>query len=606
MKAFMPAFMLAFSIHFLFCNILISVLIGIILLAKKILGKHLSGCAQYHIWFLLPVILAIPFLSIRPTGFSQMRKWIYSMRAIFLPETNASVSHTVANLSTASDWLSDYRITVTRDSAPIAGYIPSVIWIGGMIVLTVLMIQSRFRLFRIEQSSLPLQNPAVKMLYQNCKAQLRIKRDIPVYSTAFFQSPVLVGVFRPRIYIPIHLIVDFEETDMLYMFLHELQHYKHKDALVNCLMNICSIFYWFNPIVWYAVREVRTDREVACDTFVLQMLDSDDYIAYGNTLLNFAQKRSLCPFSLTTGIGGNTSQIKKRVLNIAMYRPQTKWMKIRERIVLAILIALILESTSLIPVLASDTKSALPKNAVIQTEDLSDFFADYEGCFVLYDSNADTWTIYDETLATKRFSPNSTYKIYSALFALENGLIHPDESTLKWDGQSHSYPSWNQDQTLTTAMQNSVNWYFQELDRRADWDALNQFYQTIGYGNEDLSGGAAEFWLESSLKISAVEQVELLKKLYGNEFHFNERNVQTVKDSLKLSASGQTVLSGKTGTGVINGESINGWFVGYVESGSNTCFFATNIQGDDHADSVTAGEITRNILAAKQVYTETE
>lgn len=246
------------------------------------------------------------------------------------------------------------------------------------------------------------------------------------------------------------------------------------------------------------------------------------------------------------------------------------------------------------------------KNAVIQTEDLSDFFADYEGCFVLYDSNADTWTIYDETLATKRFSPNSTYKIYSALFALENGLIRPDDSTLKWDGQSHSYPSWNQDQTLTSAMQNSVNWYFQELDRRADWDALNQFYQTIGYGNEDLSGGAAEFWLESSLKISAVEQVELLKKLYGNEFHFNERNVQAVKDSLKLSASGQTVLSGKTGTGVINGESINGWFVGYVESGSNTCFFATNIQGDDHADSVTAGEITRNILAAKQVYTETE
>lgn len=174
MKAFMPAFMLAFSIHFLFCNILISVLIGIILLAKKILGKHLSGCAQYHIWFLLPVILAIPFLSIRPTGFSQMRKWIYSMRAIFLPETNASVSHTVANLSTASDWLSDYRITVTRDSAPIAGYIPSVIWIGGMIVLTVLMIQSRFRLFRIDsrlsRSKTPPSKCCIRTARHNCES----------------------------------------------------------------------------------------------------------------------------------------------------------------------------------------------------------------------------------------------------------------------------------------------------------------------------------------------------------------------------------------------------------------------------------------------------
>lgn len=266
------------------------------------------------------------------------------------------------------------------------------------------------------------------------------------------------------------------------------------------------------------------------------------------------------------------------------------------------MIALLLESTALIPVLASDTRVPLPADTVVRIEDLSDYFDGVEGSFVLYNSNSDTWDIYNEELGTKRFSPDSTYKIYSALFALENQMITPSSSALKWDGQQYPFPEWNQDQTLASAMYHSVNWYFQELDRQADFDALKDFYQKIDYGNHDLSGGLPEFWMESSLKISALEQVELLKKLYTNEFHFDNANVQAVKDSLTLSVSGQAVLSGKTGTGVVNGKNINGWLIGYVETISNTWFFATNIQGSDHADSTRASEITLSILSDKGIY----
>ncbi|MDE6940947.1 MAG: BlaR1 family beta-lactam sensor/signal transducer, partial [Lachnospiraceae bacterium] len=164
------------------------------------------------------------------------------------------------------------------------------------------------------------------------------------------------------------------------------------------------------------------------------------------------------------------------------------------------------------------------------------------------------------------------------------------------------YPEWNQYQNLDSAMKRSVNWYFQELDRRADWDALKGFYRAIEYGNCDLSGGVHDFWLESSLRISAVEQVELLRKLCTNEFDLDSRSVQAVKDSLKLSVQNGSVLFGKTGTGIVNGKSVNGWFVGYVESDGSTWFFATNIRGTDHADSLTAAEITRDILAAKQIF----
>lgn len=577
-------------------------IIGAIILVKKISGKHLSGTSQYRIWFLLPVILALPFLSVRPAGLSQLMLWIHSIKFIISPETTALAPVVDADPLPQADWINDFGISVTRTSSSGAGYLPFALWAGGMLVMIFFMLKSRIRLLQIERSALPLQSQRARMLYKKCTEEMRIRRNIPVCSTAFLKSPIIVGVFRPRIYIPIHLISDYNEKELRYMLLHELQHYKHRDSFINCLLNAAAVVYWFNPVVWYALREARSDREIACDTFVLQMLDHDEHIGYGNALLNFARKMSRSPFSLATGIDGSAKQIRKRILNIAAYHPPTRRIKIRERILFTIMIVLLLESTALIPVLASDTDVPLPANAVVQADDLSDYFAGTEGCFVLYDSNADTWNIYNEELAAKRFAPNSTYKIYSALAALENQTITPASSALTWDGQSYPFPEWNQDQTLASAMQGSVNWYFQELDEKAGLDALKDFYQRIDYGNQDLSGGLSEFWMESSLKISALEQVELLKKFYTNEFHFENSGIEAVRDSLRLSSSGQAVLSGKTGTGIVNGKSINGWFIGYVEADGNTWFFAANIQGSDNASGTRASGIALNILKDKGIY----
>ena len=94
---------------------------------------------------------------------------------------------------------------------------------------------------------------------------------------------------------------------------------KHKDGIANYLMNLAGIIYWFNPLVWYALKEMRSDREIACDTSVLQLLKSEDYVAYGNTLINFAEKISLTSFPFASGISGNMKQMKRRILNIASY-----------------------------------------------------------------------------------------------------------------------------------------------------------------------------------------------------------------------------------------------------------------------------------------------
>ncbi len=149
-----------------------------------------------------------------------------------------------------------------------------------------------------------------------------IHRNIPVYSTAFLKSPIIVGLLKPCIYLPIHLISDYNESDMRYMLLHELQHYKHHDAIGSFLMNLAGVVYWFNPLVWYALKEMRNDREVACDTSVLKMLEEDAYEDYGNTLINFAEKVSLTPFPFAAGLGGNMKQMKRELSTLHLMRSQ--------------------------------------------------------------------------------------------------------------------------------------------------------------------------------------------------------------------------------------------------------------------------------------------
>jgi len=221
---------------------------------------------------------------------------------------------------------------------------------------------------------------------------------------------------------------------------------------------------------------------------------------------------------------------------------------------------------------------------------------------VLYNIQNDTYTIYNTDKCTARTSPDSTYKIYSALAALENAVITPDSTLQVWSGKPYSHSSWNQNQTLKSAMANSVNWYFQNLDANVGDSRLQNFFDRISYGNKDLSGGISNYWLESSLLISPLEQVQLLTDFQKNTWGFNTQNIAAVKDSIFISDSQGNKLYGKTGTGNVNGKFINGWFVGFVETGSITYVFATNIQGADNCNGAAASKISLSILSDLKIY----
>ena len=78
-------------------------------------------------------------------------------------------------------------------------------------------------------------------------------------------------------------------------------------------------------------------------------------------------------------------------------------------------------------------------------------------------------------------------------------------------------------------MSASVNWYFGYIDEQLGETSIQEYLHKIGYGNEDLSGDFSSYWMESSLKISPIEQVELLTALHNNQFDFAPENINAVK-----------------------------------------------------------------------------
>lgn len=212
---------------------------------------------------------------------------------------------------------------------------------------------------------------------------------------------------------------------------------------------------------------MRLDREIACDSAVLKLLDHNQYAAYGNTIIHFADKSYLPrQFAMVNQLASSKKQLKKRIERIAAFTTESKRLKLKSILIFMFLAGVVVSQIPIVSAIpyGDDRINFEHKRTVY--EDLSAFFNGHDGSFVLYDLQKAQYHIYNKEKSTLRISPNSTYKIYNALFALESGVITRQQTSMKWNGKTYPYKTWNQNQNLFTAMENSVTWYFQMLDKK--------------------------------------------------------------------------------------------------------------------------------------------
>ncbi|MBN2662150.1 MAG: class D beta-lactamase [Bacteroidales bacterium] len=220
-----------------------------------------------------------------------------------------------------------------------------------------------------------------------------------------------------------------------------------------------------------------------------------------------------------------------------------------------------------------------------------------EGCFVLFDPSDNEYIMYNLDICKTEYTPASTFKIPNSVIALEEGIIEDTNEIIKWDSTERSYKVWNQDQTLKTAIKYSCVWVYVKFADQIGIDKYQKYVEGFDYGNKNLNGPANSFWLEGDFAISAIQQVDFLKKFYFYELPVSKNSIDIVKDIIIIEKTDDYQISGKTGAGKYFNDQYIMWLVGYIEKDGKPYFYALNFTTADFNGKLNARfQITKDIL----------
>lgn len=241
--------------------------------------------------------------------------------------------------------------------------------------------------------------------------------------------------------------------------------------------------------------------------------------------------------------------------------------------------------------LAIMTLSASAKTITVR--EYSQLFKNYDGCFILYDvKKQQIVSEYNPgNRCHQQIAPNSTFKIALSLMAFDQSIINQD-TVFKWNGEKGVLAEHEQDQTPGSWLKSSVVWVSQQLTSQLGYARIKHYLAGFDYGNQDFSGdtgknnGLTHGWLASSLKISAVGQLNFLSAMLSNELPVSNEAVANTRKNLYLGKlTNGADYYGKTGSGrhgrnerQANPSNLrDGWFVGFVENGTQQYIFVSNL-----------------------------
>lgn len=173
------------------------------------------------------------------------------------------------------------------------------LWLGGMAALAGYSLISLFRLKARLREAVPLEE------------------EPGVWQADGVPTPFVLGLFRPRVYLPAGL----PREERRYVLLHERTHIRRLDHVVKALAWLAVVLHWFNPLVWLAFRLAGRDMEASCDEAVLRRLGEEAREDYSQTLLRLSAAQRLPTGPLAFGDGDT----KGRIRNILRYQKPALW-----------------------------------------------------------------------------------------------------------------------------------------------------------------------------------------------------------------------------------------------------------------------------------------
>lgn len=301
-----------------------TLLAALLFLAKPFVKDNISHRSQYFSWYLVFLRMLLPFSfgglfigNLLPSlGSPAMQSAINPVMAGDPSAMASAVTSSVGNADAGSA-VSQAQAGGIAQAAHSSVFLPNnwsfllfTLWLLGAFALLGINLAGYVGYGRrMKSSRRRMEDAEITALLKECSVKLRLPRPLPVYVSSCTDTPVLTGLLRCSIVLPDR---SFTPEQLRHAFTHELAHYRRHDNLLKWVSVLAVCVNWFNPVIYFAVREAGRQCELACDETVTAGFSREERIGYGKTLLAVASG-SNHPFSLSATMSEDKRNLKERL-----------------------------------------------------------------------------------------------------------------------------------------------------------------------------------------------------------------------------------------------------------------------------------------------------
>lgn len=303
---------------------------------RRLLRNRLPKAVFYYLWLLVLLRLVVPAaLPVSLPQFSLTTLPAEEQADRTLPSSPTTVPAVDASQPVPEDLVFSYTpdAVITGSGLPLqsqltgktpwyetawqwlcAHFVP--VWLtGAALHFLWFLVSSLHYRRRLLRDSVPLPEHEQAMF-----DELRAGRRVTALRSPLVQTPLLVGLLRPRIFLP-ETTVSTRELECILR--HELTHLSRRDLLYKWFALAATSFHWFNPLMPWLRRELSRSCELACDEAVIRAMDEEHRRQYGETLLTMAAARTLPRGVPATMLCEEKRQLKERLQGILRHKKLT-------------------------------------------------------------------------------------------------------------------------------------------------------------------------------------------------------------------------------------------------------------------------------------------
>jgi beta-lactamase regulating signal transducer with metallopeptidase domain len=297
------------------------VLVAIALVLQAALGRWLTPRWAYALWMLVALRLIVPLVP-------ESRFSIWNIYRSTAPRPSAALDVPAmpeAPIPTAAQPMGQ-RTTTARPSAPLGfSIILATVWLAGAMGYLILCFTQYRRLLSWVRRQPPLCEPRVLAALRSAQQVLGFNRAVPVVRTPHLSAPAVLGIVHPCVLLPNGMLETWSDSELRFAMLHELVHVRRCDNLLNWGLIVVQALHWFNPLVWFALRRIRAEREALCDAIVLSRLHPEEKHSYGAALIKAAESFTAGRFPRAiVPILNHKHEIHRRIHMISLFKPTSR------------------------------------------------------------------------------------------------------------------------------------------------------------------------------------------------------------------------------------------------------------------------------------------